>query len=303
MSKKKHYCTGTSFQSATGKIDYTFTNDFVFRSIFQRNSRILKSLIASLLHISVDDIFSLVVTNPIELNEAIDDKDFILDITLMFNNSTYINLEMQVANLYNWKERSLQYLCRTFDHLKSGEEYTDALRVIHIGFLNFNLFEDDNEFYSFYKLMNENTHRIYSDKFDLRVVNLTQINNATAEDKLYHIDYWAKMFKATTWEELHMIAQKSSILSEACESLFEINADEISRQKSQAREDYYRMQRMIERKLAEQDTLITKQLSLIAEKDCEISAMSNEIASKNCEISAMSDEIARLKALLEKQNN
>lgn len=36
-----------------------------------------------------------------------------------------------------------------------------------------------------------------------------ELNNeefATEEDKAYGIDYWAKLFKSTTWEELKILA-------------------------------------------------------------------------------------------------
>ena len=52
----------------------------------------------------------------------------------MLNNNTLINLEMQVTNEYNWQERSLGYLCRSFEHLRSGQEYEETLPEIHIGF-------------------------------------------------------------------------------------------------------------------------------------------------------------------------
>ena len=43
---------------------------------------------------------------------------------------------------------------------------------------------------------------------------------ATKEDKKWHIDEWARLFKATTWEELKMIAEKDKVYSEAANSLF-----------------------------------------------------------------------------------
>ena len=46
---------------------------------------------------------------------------------------------------------------------------------------------------------------LYSDKLRLSVVDLTKIDMATKEDKAYHIDYWASLFKATTWEEIKML--------------------------------------------------------------------------------------------------
>lgn len=42
---------------------------------------------------------------------------------------------MQVANRMNWRERSITYLCRSFDILQHGQDYSEAKPVIHIGSL------------------------------------------------------------------------------------------------------------------------------------------------------------------------
>lgn len=60
-------------------------------------------------------------------------------------------------------------------------------------------------------------YTIYSDKLRLSVLDLTHINLATEEDKQYQIDYWASLFKATTWEELKMLAEKNESIAEATE--------------------------------------------------------------------------------------
>lgn len=41
----------TSFRNATGKIDYTMTNDYMFRAVLQENEKVLTGLICSLLHL------------------------------------------------------------------------------------------------------------------------------------------------------------------------------------------------------------------------------------------------------------
>ena len=255
----------TSYQNATGKITYSFTNDYVFRYILQKNKAVLKALICSLMHLQPDSVSSITITNPIELGKAIDNKAFILDINVMLNNHAQINLEMQVANELNWTDRSLSYLCRTFDQLYSGQSYLMALPVIYIGFLDFQLFPDCREFYATYKLLNVKNHKVFSDKLCLRVVDLTHIDLATEEDKLFEIDRWARLFKATTWEEIKMIAEGNETLMQATQALFECNTDELIRQQCYAREEYYKYQRTIDKALkdtaAERDQLAEENFS------------------------------------------
>lgn len=54
---------------------------------------------------------------------------------------------------------------------------------------------------------NIKNHILYSNKLILRVIDLTHIDLATEEDLAYGIDHWARLFKASTWEELKMIAK------------------------------------------------------------------------------------------------
>ena len=98
--------------------------------------------------------------------------------------------------MHNWPERSLSYLCRNFDNLHSGEDFLSVRPVIQIGLLDFTLFENHPEFYATYQFLNVKNYTLYSDKLRLSVLDLTRIDLASKEDKHYHIDYWASLFKA-----------------------------------------------------------------------------------------------------------
>ncbi|MCM1155150.1 MAG: Rpn family recombination-promoting nuclease/putative transposase [Roseburia sp.] len=165
----------SSFQNAHGPLPYNMTNDYLFRAVLQTNNRVLRGLVCSLLHLSENEITSVKITNPIILGDSIEKKEFRLDINVALNDNTFMNLEMQVVNQLNWNNRSLLYLCRSFDRLHHGQNYSDMPTVIHIGFLDFTLFEECPEFYSTYKLMNVKNHTIYNDNFTLCVVDLSQI--------------------------------------------------------------------------------------------------------------------------------
>ncbi len=156
------------------------------------------------------------------------------------NEYTVINLEMQVINEGDWPERSLCYLCRAFDNLNKGETYTEVKPVIQIGILDLTLFKDDPAFYATYHLRNDRTHKLYSDKLCISVLNLNHISMATDEDKHYHIDHWAKLFKATTWEELKMLAKSDKHMAEATSTIYQLTQQEKIRQRCEAVEDYYR---------------------------------------------------------------
>lgn len=101
---KSSYVSSLSY--AAGPLEYRLTNDYLFRALLQRSNKVLKGLISSLLHTKTEEILSASIMNPIELGTSIDSKTFILDIKVLLNNQTVINLEMQVIDYANWHDRS-----------------------------------------------------------------------------------------------------------------------------------------------------------------------------------------------------
>ena len=268
-----------------GRVLYTMKNDYMFRAVLQTNRSVLKGLICSLLHLEPETVSSITIENPIELGKAIDDKDFYLDSKVCLNNSVIINLEMQVLNEGDWPERSLSYLCRTFDSLTRGSGYLNVKPAIHIGFLDFTLFREHPEFYATYRFLNVRDQHLYSDKLQLSVVGLTQIDLATKEDREYQIDYWAALFKATTWEEIRMLAEKNDAIQEASETIYQLSREEEIRLQCEAREDYYRRQKDVHIHYGNE----------LKKKDAEIERRDVEIEKKDAEIYNLRARLEQLK--------
>ena len=301
-SKTNETTTSTSDKNL---IRYPLKNDYMFRAVFQSRPKALQGLCRSLLRLSPSDSLHIDLKNPIQLGAAIDNKEFVLDLALTINDSLYLNLEMQLYNDGYWPERSLSYTCRSFDNLNRGAQYSDVLPVLHIGFLDFTLFPEHPEFVAEYKMMNMNPeHRhFFSDKFRISVVDLTQIERATEEDKQYGIDLWARVLTAKTWEEIEMLAQDNEYLRETSNAMYELDQDRLIRQQCQAREDFLYWERMkenrtkrMEEKIAEQEAELKNQKAELANKDA-------ELAVKDAELAAKDAQIAELLARLDKSNN
>lgn len=255
-----------ALKKATGIIPYTFLNDYMFRVILQKHKNVLRSIVCACLKLEVGDVQDIVVQNPIEFGEAIDDKTFILDINVLLNNNTIINLEMQVLDLKDWPERSLSYLARSYDNVAKGDEYINVKPVYHIGFLNYTLFPESPEFFARYRMMNTKNHHVYTTKFNLYVVDLTQIKLATQEDVDTGLVYWTQVFKAKTWEELRQMAERNQELQEATEALYVYNQDEIVKEQCRARQDYYNHERGMQKRMEEKDAAILKSIKIMTEK-------------------------------------
>ena len=279
------------WQRLTGPVPYKLTNDYLFRALLQENEEARKSIIAAVLELRYEDIIKAEVTNPIELGKTIDSKTFFLDVKVEINNSSLVNLEMQVINEYNWPERSLGYLCRTYDNLNKGSDYLESKPAYQVSFLDFDLFENNKSLLSVYKLSNQkNPKEIYTDNFTISVVNLRRIENATEEDISSGLRDWASLFKAESWEEIKMIAAKNNIIESAVSSIHVMTKDEIFREQCELREARTRAEE------------IKKQRMEAMEKELEELREAKENAAKieQQRMEAMEKEIEELREAKEK---
>lgn len=259
------------FETASGELPHTLLNDLMFHIVFESTPDGLKKLLCSLLQMKESDIKDIKINNPILLGEQISDKKFILDISLLLNNEKIIHLELQVLSQDYWTDRSLCYLCENFKQLNAGEDYDLVKPLIQIDILDFELYDDSKEFYSVYHLANDKTHRIYSDKLALHVLELNKEDYATMEDESNGLVYWARLFKSATWEELKKLAAEYDSLQSTIEAIYRVNADEQALAAIIDRERFLRDQRTQqnrakrqEEKIAEQEKTITKQADTIA---------------------------------------
>ncbi len=262
--------THYKYLNATGHLDYNMTNDYMFRMVLQRDKATLSALICSVLGLENDEVLDVQIENTIEPGSAIDNKEYQLDILVTLNNHAYINLEMQVINYNNWPERSLSYLCRRFDNVTRGKDYSTVKPVYHIGFLDFTLFEDHPEFFAKYQLRNAADNYLYTAKFNLFVIELNHTDMARLEDKKQKVDTWAKLFKANTWEEIKMITKENPSMNSTAETIFLSNSDYAIREQCRVREDniaHEKYQKECLEKLTKENENLTKKNSSLTKKN------------------------------------
>jgi predicted transposase/invertase (TIGR01784 family) len=224
----------------------------------------------------------------------VDDKNMILDVRVLLNNQEIINLEMQVINLYNWPERSLSYLCRMFDQLKRGEDYKVAKKTIHISITNFTPENFPKILYSNYFLYNPKTMHKYSDKFGIYMLQLNQLGNPEDEKNMPDIYYWAQLFKASTWEEIQMLADKNQAIQESIVTIQELTADEKMQMQMEARERY---RRDYEAAIEFGRQQVLKQLAQteeqLSQKDEQLSQKDEQLSQKDERIRFLEEQLAQ----------
>ncbi len=115
------------------------------------------------------------------------------------------------------------------------------------------------------------------------MVDLTQIGKATETDKHYKMDQWALMFKATTWEELNMLAAQNPIVDEAVTHIFKLTQEDQIRMQMEAREEYYRNERTHQVLLDQANAKLKKANAKLTEKDSEIAELKAKLAAAGLE--------------------
>ena len=128
------------------------------------------------------------------------------------------------------------------------------------------------------------------------MVELNHTELATEEDKQYGIDYWAKLFKAKTWEEIKMLAENNTYITEATNTIFRLSAEELIQKRCRDREEYYQDLQNYERTIAQKNQLLIEQENQLTKKDELLTEQRNLLTEKDL-------EIERLKAQIEKMRN
>ncbi|WP_029232358.1 Rpn family recombination-promoting nuclease/putative transposase [Butyrivibrio sp. VCB2006] len=216
-------CKPVSFKTATGRIKFTLRSDLLFHYVMQKSKRALIGLVCALKGISPEDVLSIEVLNPIDLNSYV--KETVMDLKLMLNNGEVMNIELQTYNDRHWTDRSILYMCRAFDSIKEGDNYSELKPTRHYCITDQDLFPEHPEFYAEYLLLNTKTHQPYTNNFGINVLQLNHIDLATKSDEENNLVYWAKLFNASTWEEFTALAGDNPDIEEVGTMIFTLNTD------------------------------------------------------------------------------
>ena len=120
------------------------------------------------------------------------------------------------------------------------------------------------------------------------MVDLTLIDMATDEDKKFHRHLWASFFRATTWEEINMIATQDKNIQLAATKLYQLSEDQRIRDELWARQDAIRQQidfenyhrrryEEVEAKYIDAEAKCIEAEAAVAERDSVIESLKAEI--------------------------
>lgn len=209
--------------------------DFAFKEIMaNENARL--GFLSAILKLNPKDIkeTQLLNTNLRKIHE--NDKQGILDVRILMNNNVEIDIEIQLSELKVWADRSLFYLSKMYvEQIEQGQKYNIFKRCVSISILDFTLFNDTEEFYSCFHLLEDTRHTLYTDKMEFHVLELSKLPKELKEDT-NDILLWAKFINAEEKEEFDMLATKNPYIESAYEQLQIISQDKEKRWEYEARE-------------------------------------------------------------------
>ena len=209
--------------------------DFAFKEIMT-DEKARTGFLAAILKISPENIKKTQILNTNLRREHEDDKQGILDVRLLLNDDSEIDIEIQLSQLKVWAERSLFYLAKMYtDQIAPGQSYKVFKKCINISILDFELFPDETEFYSCFHIREDTRSFIYTDKMEFHLIELPKLPKELREDSS-DIELWAKFINAERKEEFDMLAQKNPYIESAYERLQIISQDREKRLEYEARE-------------------------------------------------------------------
>ena len=209
--------------------------DFAFKEIMMDEQARL-GFLSAVLKLKPSEIKETQILNTNLRQKHEDEKLGILDVRILMNNDTEIDIEIQLSVLSVWAERALFYLAKMYtEQISSGEDYTVFKKCVSISILDFNLFKENPDFYSCFHLWEDTRRILYTDKMEFHVIELTKLPEELKEDSS-DLLLWAKFINAERKEEFDVLANKNSYIRSAYQHLQVISQNDEKRMEYEARE-------------------------------------------------------------------
>lgn len=245
--------------------------DFAFKEIMM-NEMARIGFLSAVLKLNPENIKSTQMLNTNLRKAHSEEKQGILDVRILMNNNTEIDIEIQLAELKVWADRSLFYLSKMYsEQIEQGQSYNVFKKCVSISILNFILFKDCEEFYSCFRLREESRHTLFTDKFEFHVLELPKIPKELKEDS--DILLWCKFLNAERKEEFDVLANKNRYIKSAYDQLQLISQDKEKRLEYESREkavrDYNQLMFEAEERGVEKGKINLIQNCLKNGKSCE----------------------------------
>ena len=210
--------------------------DVVFQALFGEvgSERITRRFLQSILKEEVTEVD--LSQNVILRRKREDDKLGILDIIAKINKKEYCNIEMQLVNTGEIKERMLYYWSRIFSkQLKKNQDYKELEKTIVILIANFNIEGlEELKCCTEWKIIDDETRKvILTDKFELCIIEMPKVKETEEQEELMD---WLCFLENPKSERIKEKMEENEELKEAVEKLEGMSEDEYMQRIADLRE-------------------------------------------------------------------
>ena len=209
--------------------------DYAFKEIMMdEKARI--GFLSAILKLNPEEIKETQMLNTNLRKQSEKEKLGILDVRILMNNNTEIDIEIQLAAMNIWADRALFYLAKMYaEQISAGEDYTVFKKCVSISILNFTLFPKEAEFYSCFHIREDTRDFLYTDKMEFHVIELPKLPEKLQEGSS-DLELWAAFIDAERKEVFDMLADKNPYIESAYRKLQIISQDRDKRLEYEARE-------------------------------------------------------------------
>ncbi|MHA6250890.1 Rpn family recombination-promoting nuclease/putative transposase [Oceanobacillus sp. CAU 1775] len=162
--------------------------DFAFKQLFgnEKNKQITVVFLNAILQkTGRESIKDISFTNIEAGGEYVDDKRSRLNLLVITLSGERIHVEIQFTDKYNMVKRSIYYWSGIYRHqLRTGMGYNELNPVISINILNFNIFEQTNQFHTTYHLYEDEKKFKLTNAMEFHFVEMPKLLKSWKEDKL-----------------------------------------------------------------------------------------------------------------------
>ena len=295
--KKEPKTSKNSYRNATGAITVTLRNDMMLHYTMQKSARALKGLICALKGLDPKTVKEVKLMNPIDYG-TYNAKEIILDIKVIFNDNEIMDVELQMYHDAYWRQRSLLYLCRTYDSIGQGDKFSQLKPATFVAIMSESLFPDHPEFYSRFQLQNQKYHYPYTTNFSLNVLDLSHTDMATEEDKASGLLHWAKMFLADTWEDLNQAAGNDPTLEEVIDNMYAVNTIPEERTLFEAHQKYLNAMASIQSEREEAEARLAEARIELGDAKADLNNTQSELNNTLNELSSAKNELNNMQSEL-----
>ena len=205
--------------------------DFLFKRLFgdEKNTDLLVHFLNAVFDESGGPVITSVeILNPYLDKDALSDKMSILDIKARTQDHALVNVEIQIRNERNIRERTLYYWAKLYEEqLTEGTFYRDLNRTITVNLLNF-VDVANERYHNVYRIREDIDGSLLTDRLEIHLLELPKLQKQVipVDRRLVR---WLSFLSARTRERMEELVRGDAVMEKAMTTLEFLSQDRQTR--------------------------------------------------------------------------